>query len=223
MTRGSECSRLVLVPTALEQRAAAGVVVGPASETVVALCGFGPIAAAARTAALIEQHSPTRVVLVGIAGTYDPAALRIGQAACFREVALHGIGAGTGGAFASCTEMGFAQWTSAGGAAIDDRLPLAAPATCAPAELLLTCCAASSGAGDVADRRARFPQAVAEDMEGFGVALACAIASVPLSIVRGISNVAGDRDKENWRIDEALRSASVLLRRMLEAETETTS
>jgi futalosine hydrolase len=54
-------------------------------------------------------------------------------------------------------------------------------------------------------------------MEGFGVALACALARVPLAIVRGISNAAGERDRKCWRIHEAMSAARVtaleLLRR----------
>ena len=53
-------------------------------------------------------------------------------------------------------------------------------------------------------RRARFRDALAEDMEGFAVAFACALAGVPVSIVRGISNVVGDRDPAHWRIPAAL-------------------
>ena len=44
----------------------------------------------------------------------------------------------------------------------------------------------------------------AEDMEGFAVATACRLANVPLSIIRGISNVAGDRDHRRWEIDLAI-------------------
>ncbi len=35
------------------------------------LCGFGPIAAAARAGALIARYKPERVLLVGIAGSFD--------------------------------------------------------------------------------------------------------------------------------------------------------
>ncbi|MFM8578800.1 MAG: hypothetical protein ACKOCN_08370, partial [Planctomycetaceae bacterium] len=55
-----------------------------------------------------------------------------------------------------------------------------------------------------------FPGAVAEDMEGFGVAMACRLVGVPLTIVRGISNIAGDRDTRQWRIRESLAAAADL-------------
>jgi nucleoside phosphorylase len=44
-------------------------------------------------------------------------------------------------------------------------------------------------------------------MEGFGVALACALERVPLAIVRGISNLVGDREPARWRIPAALAAA----------------
>jgi futalosine hydrolase len=49
-------------------------------------------------------------------------------------------------------------------------------------------------------------------MEAFGVAFACHLARVPLTVVRGISNAAGNRDKGDWRLDEALTSALDLAR-----------
>jgi len=89
-----------------------------------------------------------------------------------------------------------------------DRLDLSrGTATCPVASLLLTVSAPSSSAAEAAARRERFPDASLEDMEGFGVAVACALARVPLTIVRGVSNVAGDPAHERWRIREALAAA----------------
>ena len=51
---------------------------------------------------------------------------------------------------------------------------------------------------------------MAEDMEAFGVALACHARQTPLTVVRGISNLAGDGDVAGWRIDEALTAARAL-------------
>jgi futalosine hydrolase len=51
---------------------------------------------------------------------------------------------------------------------------------------------------------------MAEDMEGFGVALACRLHGVPVDIVRGISNTVGDRDKARWRVETALEAAAAV-------------
>jgi futalosine hydrolase len=47
-------------------------------------------------------------------------------------------------------------------------------------------------------------------MEGFAVAFACRLRGVPLDVIRGISNTAGDRDKTRWDIPGGLRAAGDL-------------
>jgi len=61
----------------------------------------------------------------------------------------------------------------------------------------------------------RFPDAKAEDMEAFGVAMACHLNQVPLTVIRGMSNAAGERDKQQWQLDEALASALALAREII--------
>ncbi|MCA9038471.1 MAG: hypothetical protein KDA91_25270, partial [Planctomycetaceae bacterium] len=56
-----------------------------------------------------------------------------------------------------------------------------------------------------------YPEAVAEDMEGYAVAMACYAANVTVSIVRGISNQAGNRDQSHWKTKEALVSVAQAL------------
>ncbi|WP_461031047.1 phosphorylase family protein, partial [Streptomyces sparsus] len=50
----------------------------------------------------------------------------------------------------------------------------------------------------------RHPGAVAEAMEGFGVAQAAAAQGVPVLEVRAVSNAVGPRDRAAWRIPDAL-------------------
>ena len=177
---------LVLVPTDPERRILEDLGgIGP-----VELCGFGPVAAAARTAALIASTKPPAVLLVGIAGTYDSRAVGIGKAVEFGRVEIDGF-----------EDAGFEPWPGVGHSV--DLGPDAATA-------LVTVLSPSSSRAEAAERRLRHAGAVAEDMEGYGVAVACAIARVPLAIVRGISNEAGDRDHGRWRIREALASARSL-------------
>ena len=84
---------LVLVPTSRERDVV--LASAPESRDLAMLLGFGPVAAAARAAALIAQHRPERVLLVGIAGTYDEVALPVGAAARLAACAVDGIGAGS--------------------------------------------------------------------------------------------------------------------------------
>ncbi|MCZ4638591.1 futalosine hydrolase, partial [Streptomyces rubrogriseus] len=52
--------------------------------------------------------------------------------------------------------------------------------------------------------RERHPGALAEAMEGFGVAEAAAAHGVPVLELRAVSNPVGPRDRAAWRIGEAL-------------------
>ncbi len=195
---------LVLVPTErelelLRQHLA------PAPNMQFELCGFGLVAAAARTAQLLQLRQPSHVLLAGIAGQITDQ-VSCGQAYEFGSVACYGIGAGQGSTFQTAADMGWSHWNHP---QVGDVLTVGS----AENELqLLTCCAASENAVDVEQKRGKFPNAAAEDMEGFAVAAACKLSSVPLRIVRGISNVAGDRDQSHWQVEQAMLSVANLLR-----------
>jgi futalosine hydrolase len=210
---------LVLLPTELERRRfvdLGGLGVGHA---LLGISGFGPVAAAARTSQLVATLRPVRVLLVGIAGAYDGERHPVGEALAFSSVAVEGIGAGRGEGLQAPSRLGFPQWPGSegtAGAPIEEVLSLHhAPGL--DHGRLLTTCAASDSPEHAALRIARHPDAVAEDMEGFSVALACALAGVPLAIVRGISNVVGDREPTHWRIPAALAAARRLAIEVLAA------
>ncbi len=182
------------------------------------LCGFGPVAAAARSASLIAEHRPRRVLLLGIVGSWRLDRLPLGAARSFEAVIIDGVGAGEGATCIPPEGLGFPQWPGGEGTppeAVVDRLPLDPGPTDANAGLLLTVCAASADASMAQRRRERFEEVVAEDMEAFGVALSCHQARVPLTVVRGASNRVGERDPRRWCIEEALEAAQVSAARML--------
>ena len=200
----------------------------------VELCGFGPVVAAARTAQLLALHRPTEVLLLGVAGALDQRLAKATAVEC-QSVVLYGVGAGTGTEYSTTGQMNWLQWspdwqripgsgpagpTDRAGEVIGDRLELFSPSQAGMVGEqgrrgveLLTCCAASASPGDVELRLQKFPDAAIEDMEGFSVAVACRLADVPLRIIRGISNRAGDRDLRRWDIDGAMRAAIELAMR----------
>ncbi|MHC1745364.1 MAG: hypothetical protein AB9873_20375 [Syntrophobacteraceae bacterium] len=71
--------------------------------------------------------------------------------------------------------------------------------------------------GDPTTARKRFEQyrALAENMEGSAVAQTCLRYGVPMLECRGMSNVAGDRDKGHWRLREALTNCHAVVRNWL--------
>jgi futalosine hydrolase len=161
------------------------------------------------------QHRPDIVVLAGIAGSLD-ALCSVGEAYEFHRVRSYGIGVGDGEQFQSAGEIGWRhveEETDTIPEGVGDVLQK----TDAKRKLdnqfgidaeLLSVCAASSSQSEARVKKKRYADALAEDMEGFAVATACVIHSVPWVIVRGISNKAGDRDKENWQADRALQKTA---------------
>ena len=219
--------RLVLVPTPLEFD-----LLRPrlqsVSNVVLDICGFGPVSSGIRAAQMIEAYRPQMVLLIGIAGRIDDS-LEVGQAYRFTEVAMYGIGAGSGESFQTAGNLGWPQWWAGQRAASDlpnrigDVIPLSAaasvsnipPDAAALPRQLLTVCSASSTLADVRTKQMAFPLAAAEDMEGFSVAMACCMRNVKLEIVRGLSNRAGDRNKVRWKVHDALYSAATLATELL--------
>lgn len=200
---GAPC---ILVPSREEARAFARA--GGFGPHEIVNVGLGPVAAAvvATRAARGDPSSPRLVVLAGLAGTYVPDEVAVGTAFEPSTVGLDGVGVGEGPDARSATDLG---WTllpgavSASADGVSEHLRLST----SNGPHLLTVCAASANPEHAALRRRRHPGAAAEDMEGFGVALACRLQGATLRIVRGVSNIAGDRDHGSWRVDAAIAAA----------------
>lgn len=177
---------------------------------LVSRCGFGSVAAAARTMELVRGFQPDAVLLAGIAGTYGIP--KIEEAGCFRRVALADLGANGPAGVILPSRLNLPQWS---GDDIDspifETLPLCQADEMTCWDQLVTVNVAAGSERDAGIRRGQFPGADAEDMEGFGVALACAMTHTPVTIVRGISNRVGDRTVAQWRIEEALAQVDRLV------------
>jgi len=202
-------SKLFLIPTEFELQKVRTILAGQyplqAHQFTFQLCGFGPIAAAATTMQLLAGQ-PTSVVLLGIAGTYQAERFPVGSATRFNHVICHGVGVGSGEQFTPASKLGWQQ-----GPAISDRLPCAGSGADNLDCDLLTVCSAANGLAEATTRLTKNPTAVGEDMEAFGVAIACKMLNIDFEVIRGFSNIAGDREKNNWQIDQALSAAVDLL------------
>jgi futalosine hydrolase len=199
---------LILVPTEIERQH----LLPQLSEHYhLQLCGFGPIVSGIEATGLLAGGNFQNVILTGIAGTYDSRALPVGSACSFRQVGYYGVGAGEGPDHQSARDMGKEQPELENGVSAYDPLSLTPAAVGSCSEELLTVATAASNDQQVEWRRDAFPHAAAEDMEGFAVALAAAKFSLSVTVIRGISNEAGDRDHSAWEIGPAMRAAGDLL------------
>ena len=169
--------------------------------------GVGPAAAAAATAtalALAPSDSPYGLVVSsGIAGGFAPAA-PIGSAVVAEAIVAADLGAETPDGFADVTELGFGRVRHAC-AHVDQaarRLRDAGvPTAVGP---VLTVSTVTGSAARAEELLRRHPGAVAEAMEGFGVAEAATAHGLPVLELRTVSNAVGPRDRSAWRIGDAL-------------------
>ncbi|GAA2892178.1 hypothetical protein Acy02nite_63550 [Actinoplanes cyaneus] len=178
---------------------------------VVEAVGVGPAAAAAGTARLLAKRDYRAVVSVGIAGGFPGRADVGGTVLAARAVAAD-LGAESPGGFLPIEELGFGSSVLEADPALLKALQTALPH--ALTGDILTLSTVTGTAETTVRLTTRFPQAVAEAMEGYGVAIAAADAAVPFAEIRSISNPVGPRDRAAWRLPEAfaaLRAAAPAL------------
>ena len=195
---------LLLIPTPIEAKLMFPK--PPPAGIRAELCGFSLAIAGTRTLELLHEIKPRRVLLVGIAGSWNPDLAPLESVHTFARVRLDGIGAGEVARFEGPAAMGLALFAGASGAGselLHDELPLAGPGD----GTLVSVASAAGSPEEVFPRRRRHAGALEEDMEAFAVAFACQRAGLPLTVVRGISNIAGERDKSEWRVKPALDAA----------------
>jgi futalosine hydrolase len=170
--------------------------------------GAGAAPAAASTAATLTAAALSGtpyglVVSAGIAGGFQP------DAPLGSLVVADAITAADLGAEAPAAPGGFLPLTELGFGTVHHRPPRslvreAAAALGARTGGVLTVSTVTGSAGRAAALRTRHPHALAEAMEGFGVAEAAAAHGTPVLELRAVSNPVGPRDRAAWRIGDAL-------------------
>ncbi|MFF4019445.1 futalosine hydrolase [Streptomyces sp. NPDC001843] len=171
----------------------------------VVAVGVGPALAAASTAtalttAALRGAPYGLVVSAGIGGGFLPGA-PLGSLVVADEITVADLGADTPAGFVPVTELGFGTVTHRPPESLVREVTAA---TGAPAGTVLTVSTVTGTAARAAELRTRHPRALAEAMEGFGVAEAAAAHGTPVLEIRAVSNPVGPRDRAAWRIGEAL-------------------
>ncbi|MEU9114517.1 futalosine hydrolase [Streptomyces sp. NPDC048483] len=172
----------------------------------VLAAGVGPAAAAAGTAtaltaaALADEEPYALVVSAGIGGGFAPRA-PLGSIVVADAIVAADLGAETPDGFLPVTELGFGTTAHRPDPALVEAVAMAAGAATGT---VLTVSTVTGSAARTAELAARHPGALAEAMEGFGVAEAAAAHGVPVLEIRTVSNAVGPRDRAAWRIGPAL-------------------
>jgi futalosine hydrolase len=210
----------ILIVTAVDAECAAvqrglELVGAEARESVTVIAGgFGAASAAASTARALAQAPGgyRAAVSAGIAGAF-PGAAGLGDLLVADRIIAAWLGVEdprAPGGFASADELGFGA----------DAFPAL---RVEPLERLGAHVGAvltvhtGTGTAEGAERLLkRYPGAVGEAMEGFGVATAAAQQGVAAAEVRAVSNLVGPRDRSAWRIGEALSALAAAVPALLE-------
>jgi futalosine hydrolase len=177
-------------------------------DVLVVAGGVGPAAAAAAAAYVVATEDVGLVVSMGVAGAFASARLAHGDIAVATSIVAADLGAMSPERFLDLAALGLD-----GGAIVDcppdlvaaarDRIGNAGLHVAVGAILTLsTMTGTAERAAELMGRHG----AVAEAMEGAGVAHVAALHRVPVLEVRAISNEVGLRDRSSWDLVTALTS-----------------
>ncbi|MFI5958470.1 futalosine hydrolase [Cryptosporangium sp. NPDC051539] len=178
--------------------------------------GVGPVAAAVSTAMALGDGKYDLVLSTGLAGGF-PGRAPIGSIVVADTVRWADLGADTEEGFLDLAGLGLAGGdvlASPAGRLVTDALSDARIPALTGEILTLSTMTGTDRRG--AELASVHPSAVAEAMEGYGVAWAAARAGVPWAELRAVSNLVGRRDRSAWNIPlafEALRGAVTALAR----------
>ncbi|MFJ2096707.1 futalosine hydrolase [Streptomyces anulatus] len=164
--------------------------------------GAGPAAAAAATAfALASASAPYGLVVsAGIGGAFTPLT-PLGSLVVASDIVAADLGADTPDGFLPVTALGFGRDRFTAPPTLVREVAADTGAAAGPVLTVSTVTGTAERAGALL---AAHPGALAEAMEGFGVAEAAARAEVPVTELRAVSNAVGPRDRDAWRIGDAL-------------------
>ncbi|XVU25872.1 futalosine hydrolase [Actinoplanes sp. CA-054009] len=193
----------LLVVTAVPAEAEAVRAGADPAHVVVEPVGVGPAAAAAATARLLATGDYRAVISAGIAGGFAGRA-PVGSTVLGVRSICADLGAESPDGFLPIEELGFGSSHVPADPALIEALTAALPHAITGDVLTLS---TVTGTAATADRlAAAFPDAVAEAMEGFGVATAAG--KTPFAELRTISNPIGPRDRAAWRLKDAFAALS---------------
>ncbi|MEV4515386.1 futalosine hydrolase [Dactylosporangium sp. NPDC049525] len=176
---------------------------------VVVAAGVGPAAAAAVTAQFtttaVNDGRPFGVVLsAGIAGGFA-GRVEIGGLVVATESIAADLGAAGPDGFESVDDLGFGTARHDADPALLRTLRQALPEAVGGPVLTVSTVTGTAESKEAVQKR--HPDAVAEGMEGFGVATAARLwPGTAFGEIRAVSNAVGPRDRAAWRIPQALET-----------------
>ncbi len=179
------------------------------SAAVLVHTGIGKVNAALSVTFIFENFPVSRVINIGVGGAYPGSGLNIGDVAiATREInADEGVFSSKG--IKGMKEIGIPV-VRTGGEKYFNEYPLHSPPLPPGVQKKkrdfnirsgrFTTVSAATGTQQRARQLEKAFRAVCENMEGAAIAQVCTIYNVPMSEMRGISNMTGVRDRRRWNL-----------------------
>ncbi|MCP4715880.1 MAG: futalosine hydrolase [Deltaproteobacteria bacterium] len=188
-------------------------------ELVIAESGPGLANAAAAAAVVCMRVRPLRIVNCGVCGVYAADAALLGSVAVGTRAVFADTGVASEEDFLSMEDIDLPLAISGEGRDTFNAIDLDCVDVLQEIQrgCFLSVAAASGCAARAASLKARFcaDALVCEDMESAAVALVAHKAGIPCTVLRGISNLCGERDYQKWKLQEAAENAQRELIKLL--------
>ncbi len=187
--------------------------------------GIGKVNTAHMATAAVEHYPVDKIINMGVGGAYPGSGLGPGDVAVASKEIFGDEGVITSNGWKNMKEIGIPVLQQGRKKYFND-FPLSTPSQ---AFLNIQCNRVAKtrsgrfitvGSATGTQKRAKELEkrfgGICENMEGAAIAQVCAIYGIPMIEVRGISNMAGIRDKRRWRLKDASENCQTVVLNLLE-------
>jgi futalosine hydrolase len=189
-------------------------------DIVLAATGIGKVNAAILSTAILEQFRVQKIIFLGVGGAYPGSGLAVGDIAIASKEIYGDEGVIDSGGWHSLRKIGIPLVGSGKKKFFNEYpvFPLPLPSLTTgkiagtgrrPLNIksgAFVTVSASTGTIKRAKELEKRFHAICENMEGAAVAHLCTLYNIPLLEIRGISNIAGVRDRRRWDLELASRN-----------------
>lgn len=174
--------------------------------------GVGPVNAAHAVTLAITQSTPGAIIVCGVGGAYPGAGLQICDVVS-ASVEIYGdLGADSPSGFLDMKALGMPLVARPTPLFNEIPLQLFPTEQRVPFVTVSTCTGTRHAAAALQSRTG----GLVENMEGAAIAHVAHLHGVPIGEIRGISNIATDRDRSTWKLNDAAIAAQEALLRWLD-------
>ena len=198
-------------------------------KVMVGTTGVGITNAAMSTTSILENYDVGSIFLIGIGGVYENSDLEPGDVAVATSEIYGDMGIETKNDWSTLDEIGIPLWNTGKKSfyhvwPVDDKLRSQVSRVLKLPKkrtfsisfgpfVTVSCVSGDKKRAAILEKRFK---GICENMEGAAVAHVSLAYGVPFLECRGISNIAGIRDKTKWRVEEAIQNCTEIILQLVQ-------